>query len=182
MRGRPKSGSLIDQFILRIRLPRDLHGQPMIGEVGKREFAGLSSRRSVMAAYSLVRRGRLAWPLRVGCLALCPRTAAAPEASPFEFNRAGKLRGAQGFDAECDRGRIRSAVVHLVCGKSSYCLTQKVRSVERWHSVCHTSPMGHVWTAPAVQEESDSQRNVRVQSCIRPLNAAVLAAGPDVIR
>src|SRR5271156_4357531 len=31
----------------------------------------------------------------------------------------------------------------------------------------------HVWTAPAVQEESDYQRNVRVQSCIRPLNAAV---------
>jgi hypothetical protein len=27
--------------------------------------------------------------------------------------------------------------------------------------------------APAVQEESDYQRNVRVQSCIRPLNAAV---------
>jgi hypothetical protein len=42
--------------------------------------------------------------------------------------------------------------------------------------------MGHVWTAPAVQEESDYQRSVRVQSCIRPLNAAVLAAGPDVIR
>jgi len=33
--------------------------------------------------------------------------------------------------------------------------------------------MGHVWTAPAVQEESDYQRSVRVQPCIRPLNAAV---------
>jgi hypothetical protein len=43
-------------------------------------------------------------------------------------------------------------------------------------------PTRHVWTAPAVQEESDSQRNVRVQPCIRPVNAAVLAAGPDVIR
>jgi len=41
---------------------------------------------------------------------------------------------------------------------------------------------GHVWTAPAVQEESDYQRSVRVQSCIRPLKAAVLTAGPDVIR
>jgi hypothetical protein len=41
---------------------------------------------------------------------------------------------------------------------------------------------GHVWTAPAVQGESDYQRNVRVQSCIRPLNAAFLTAGPDVIR
>jgi hypothetical protein len=44
------------------------------------------------------------------------------------------------------------------------------------------SGSGHVWTAPAVQEESDSERNVRVQPCIRPVNAAVLAAGPDVIR
>ncbi len=44
------------------------------------------------------------------------------------------------------------------------------------------SLMGHVWTAPAVQEESDYQRSVRVQSCIRPLSAAVLTAGPDVIR
>jgi hypothetical protein len=38
---------------------------------------------------------------------------------------------------------------------------------------------GHVWTAPAMP---DSQRNVRAQSCIRPVNAAVLTAGPDVIR
>jgi len=44
------------------------------------------------------------------------------------------------------------------------------------------SGQGHVWTAPAVQEESDYQRSVRVQSCIRPLKAAVLTAGPDVIR
>ena len=33
--------------------------------------------------------------------------------------------------------------------------------------------LGHVWTAPAVQEESDYQRSVRVRSCIRPLSAAV---------
>ena len=32
---------------------------------------------------------------------------------------------------------------------------------------------GPVWTAPAVQEESDYQRSVRVRSCIRPLSAAV---------
>src|SRR5262245_49825212 len=32
---------------------------------------------------------------------------------------------------------------------------------------------GHVWTAPAMQEESDYQRSVRVRSCIRPLSAAV---------
>ena len=35
------------------------------------------------------------------------------------------------------------------------------------------SQSGHVWTAPAVQEESDYQRSVRVRSCIRPLSAAV---------
>ena len=28
--------------------------------------------------------------------------------------------------------------------------------------------MGNVWTVPAVQEESDYQRSVRVRSCIRP--------------
>ncbi len=50
--------------------------------------------------------------------------------------------------------------------------------------------IGHVWTVPAVQEESDYQRSVRVRSCIRPVvawriprrDAAVMAAGPDVIR
>ena len=43
--------------------------------------------------------------------------------------------------------------------------------------------MCHVWTAPAVQEESRTfARSVRVQPCIRPRNAALMAAGPDVIR
>ena len=43
-------------------------------------------------------------------------------------------------------------------------------------------PKCHVWTAPAVQEESDVSANGRVQSCIRPIVAAILAAGHDVIR
>ena len=30
---------------------------------------------------------------------------------------------------------------------------------------------GHVWTVPAVQEEFDYQRSVRVRSCIRPVVA-----------
>jgi hypothetical protein len=38
---------------------------------------------------------------------------------------------------------------------------------------CGNEVKGHVWTAPAVQEESDFLRSVRVQPCIRPLNAAV---------
>ena len=42
--------------------------------------------------------------------------------------------------------------------------------------------MCHVWTAPAVQEESDVSANGRVRSCIRPIVAATLAAGHDVIR
>jgi hypothetical protein len=39
----------------------------------------------------------------------------------------------------------------------------------------------HVWTAPALQEKNLTfPRSVRVQPCIRPLNAAAMAAGPDV--
>ena len=38
------------------------------------------------------------------------------------------------------------------------------------------SQMGHVWTAPAVQEESDYQRSVRVRSCIRPVVAWRIAS------
>ena len=41
----------------------------------------------------------------------------------------------------------------------------------------------HVWTAPAMQGRNRTfQRAGRVQPCIRPLNAAAVAAGPDVIR
>ena len=43
-------------------------------------------------------------------------------------------------------------------------------------------PKCHVWTAPAMQEESDVSANGRVRSCIRPAVAATLAAGHDVIR
>src|SRR5262244_851492 len=43
-------------------------------------------------------------------------------------------------------------------------------------------PVCHVWTAPAMQEESDVSANGRVRSCIRPAVAATLAAGHDVIR
>jgi Transposase zinc-binding domain len=43
-------------------------------------------------------------------------------------------------------------------------------------------PKCHVWTAPAVQEESAGSAMGRVRSCIRPIVAATLAAGHDVIR
>jgi translation initiation factor 2 gamma subunit (eIF-2gamma) len=43
-------------------------------------------------------------------------------------------------------------------------------------------PKCHVWTTPAVQEESERFRDGRVRSCIRPAVAATLAAGHDVIR
>ena len=50
---------------------------------------------------------------------------------------------------------------------------------------CGISPwfmtaVGHVWTAPAVQEESDYQRSVRV--VYSAFECGRLAAGPDVIR
>jgi hypothetical protein len=38
------------------------------------------------------------------------------------------------------------------------------------------SRVSHVWTAPAVQEESDVLRSVRVQPCIRPVFAWRLAS------
>jgi hypothetical protein len=41
--------------------------------------------------------------------------------------------------------------------------------------------MGHVWTAPLLQEESGVLRAVGCKSCVRPVDAAD-AAGPDVIR
>ncbi len=41
--------------------------------------------------------------------------------------------------------------------------------------LCTGTQKGHVWTAPAVQEESDVLRSVRVQPCIRPVFASRLA-------
>src|SRR5450759_2846891 len=63
-----------------------------------------------------------------------------------------------------------------------------VRGIVRNDKQTIAEPVGishlcHVWTAPAVQGKNLTfQRSVRVQPCIRPLNAAALAAGPDVIR
>ena len=51
-----------------------------------------------------------------------------------------------------------------------------ITALTRSRTLDNDQPMsawGHVWTAPAVQEESDYQRSVRVRSCIRPLSAAV---------
>jgi hypothetical protein len=54
-------------------------------------------------------------------------------------------------------------------------------------SVNSTSVMGHVWTVPAVQEEFDYSGAVMYSACCRLedylcRDAAVMAAGPDVIR
>jgi hypothetical protein len=51
--------------------------------------------------------------------------------------------------------------------------TLLVSQIERRKPVAESRPRSHVWTTPAVQEESDYQRSVRVRSCIRPLSAAV---------
>jgi hypothetical protein len=47
----------------------------------------------------------------------------------------------------------------------------KSRAVQRSEKSSLMTEMGHVWTVPAVQEESDYQRSVRVRSCIRPVVA-----------
>jgi hypothetical protein len=43
-------------------------------------------------------------------------------------------------------------------------------------------PKCHVWTAPAVQEESGGSAIDRVRSCMRPVVATAMVAGHDVIR
>jgi hypothetical protein len=42
--------------------------------------------------------------------------------------------------------------------------------------------VSHVWTAPAVQGDFCDERSVRVRSCVRPVCAAAMAAGPDEVR
>jgi len=42
--------------------------------------------------------------------------------------------------------------------------------------------MGHVWTTPALQEESGVWLAVGCKSCVRPVRAALVTAGPDVVR
>ncbi len=53
---------------------------------------------------------------------------------------------------------------HIRRGFGLLLLTQQ-RSFRR---VALGEAQGHVWTVPAVQEESDILRSVRVQPCIRP--------------
>src|SRR5262245_4485971 len=62
------------------------------------------------------------------------------------------------------------------CRINRFSTEYSLLAVPRRPSVCH------VWTAPAVQEESDVSANGRVRSCIRPVVAAALATGHDVIR
>src|SRR5437660_8573362 len=83
---------------------------------------------------------------------------------------------------------IIRTVTSLVRGRGQCPLLPRKRT---FAYAISTSALGHVWTAPAVQEESDVLRSVRVQPCIRPVfewrsdlhcDAAAVAAGPDVIR
>src|SRR5262245_52617816 len=41
---------------------------------------------------------------------------------------------------------------------------------------------GHVWTTPALQEESGICLAVGCKSCVRPVRAVLMTAGPDVVR
>jgi hypothetical protein len=64
-------------------------------------------------------------------------------------------------------------------GAADCSCTPSNSSFSRFCAARRASEMGHVWTAPAVQEESDSQRNVRVQSCIRPVKCGRFDRGPN---
>jgi phenylpropionate dioxygenase-like ring-hydroxylating dioxygenase large terminal subunit len=84
------------------------------------------------------------------------------------------------------------AVHHIKLGLAGECTARPVFPRKRTstdHPVM--SRMGHVWTAPAVQEESDvsAKRSgavmypacFRLEDCLLR-DAAAMAAGPDVIR
>jgi hypothetical protein len=40
----------------------------------------------------------------------------------------------------------------------------------------------HVWTAPSTQGDFTFDARGRVRSCVRPVDAAIMTAGPDAIR
>jgi len=51
------------------------------------------------------------------------------------------------------------------------------------HAVCLDRSPGHVWTAPRMQEKNREFRQaVRLRSCVRPVDAAHMSAGPDGFR
>jgi len=66
----------------------------------------------------------------------------------------------------------------VVCGKSAYPQRLCVRA-----DIAPAGPVPCMDGARDAREKNLTfSRNVRVQPCIRPLSAAVVAAGPDVIR
>jgi Transposase zinc-binding domain len=69
-----------------------------------------------------------------------------------------------GYVARCENAQCAHTIISYCSCRNRHC------------------PKCHVWTAPAMQEESDVSANGRVRSCIRPIVAATLAAGHDVIR
>src|SRR6202790_4015881 len=69
-------------------------------------------------------------------------------------------------------GQVFNTIVP--CGQPDEAQTDETacRECPQFRVCCRSAAsevMGHVWTAPAVQEESDYQRSVRVRSCIRPV-------------
>jgi hypothetical protein len=59
-----------------------------------------------------------------------------------------------GYAARCENPECGHTVISYCSCRNRHC------------------PKCHVWTAPAVQEESDVSANGRVRSCIRPIVAA----------
>ena len=84
---------------------------------------------------------------------------------------AGRRDGENGLvETRCHPGRGDCAGVAL---RSVGVMYGRRPRCKRNLTISEAFGCGHVWTAPAVQEESDYQRSVRVRSCIRPLSAAV---------
>ena len=79
-------------------------------------------------------------------------------------------KGSTSVVGQTEKNSVRAYVFRFAL-KLGHCST---------HSACLKGAM--YGRRPRCKRNLTFQRSVRVQSCIRPLNAATLAAGPDVIR
>jgi hypothetical protein len=79
--------------------------------------------------------------------------------------------------------QLRSDVTAFIARE--HAPAQQLIDVERQRAFDQLRPwslMGHVWTAPTGQGIFGSQLAVGCKSCVRPVGAALIAAGLDVIR
>jgi hypothetical protein len=85
--------------------------------------------------------------------------------------------GSRSLFLACKADAVEPSPVVTTCNRKARGLSgTDVRFTPKTTEVVRCREMkakGHVWTAPAMQGESDFQRSVRVQPCIRPFSAAV---------